>query len=306
MFPTLQTDLGALSGAEIAGGLDWLAATVDPAAGSATLIAQASDDAFTIRLRESIPPLIGHFLSDQSATVTVDGHRVTFALDSMQPASPLVSTLLGSLLQAGRRFDATQSLRELALATHNFHDVWSSFPPPASYDDDGRPLLSWRVYLLPYLGERELYDQFHFNEPWDSPHNSELIAKMPDVFKSNDVTLNLAGKTRFLLPVANETPWHGRVGTMISEIIDGTSNTIMIVEADRDRAVVWTQPVDLTIDWDRPQDGLTATAAGFRAAFCDGSVQRIRGDIDSNALTLLLQHADGKLLDRGYDIHSQN
>lgn len=305
MFPTLPTDLGALSGAEIAGGLDWLAATVDPVTGSATLIAQASDDAFTVRLSESIPPLIGLFLSDQSSTVTIDGNRVTFVLDSMQPASPLVSTLLGSLLQAGRRFDETESLKELAIAMHNFHDVWSSFPPPASYDREGRPLLSWRVYLLPYLDERELYGQFHFDEPWDSPHNSELIAKMPDVFKSNDLTLDLAGKTRFLLPVADETPWHGKVGTTIREITDGTSNTIMIVEADRDRAAVWTQPVDLPIDWERPQDGLTGNPAGFRAAFCDGSVERIRADIDPQVLTVLLTNAAGEVRDSEYDIHPE-
>ena len=165
--------------------------------------------------------------------------------------------------------------------------------------------MSWRVHLLPFLEETELYQQFHLDEPWDSPHNRELIAQMPDVFRSDDISLNLAGKTRFLLPIAEETPWHGPVGAMIREITDGTSNTIMILEADHDRAVVWTEPADLTIDWDQVQDGLAVDGAGFHATFCDGSAHLIRADIDSSILTRLLKHADGEIIGQ-YDIHPQN
>ena len=53
------------------------------------------------------------------------------------------------------------------------------FPAHANYNESGKPLLSWRVHILPYLEAGHLYEQFHLDEPWDSEHNRQLIAKMP-------------------------------------------------------------------------------------------------------------------------------
>ncbi len=300
MFPTLPADWGGLHGSDLADGFAWAAAMVDLSTGSVTLTAEAVNSENAGRLWQSLPLVVAKSFPDVSGKLEVDERRMVYRVDS--PPS-LASALIGSLLQKSR--GNTDSIMKVALAMHTFHDAWTSFPPPASYDESARPLLSWRVFLLPYLGERELYAQFHINEPWDSPHNSELIAKMPDVFKSNDVLLNLAGKTRYLLPIADETPWHGKVGTTISEITDGTTNTIMLVEADRDHAVVWTKPEDLAIDWSDPRKGLVQDDVPFRAALCDGSAHQIRGDIDPKVLTLLLQHADFQSIAPEYDIHPQ-
>jgi RNA polymerase sigma factor (sigma-70 family) len=74
------------------------------------------------------------------------------------------------------------NLKKLALAMHNFSDTYGRMPSPAKTDNKGKALLSWRVELLPYLGEQDLYQQFHRDEPWDSPHNKQLLSKMPAVF----------------------------------------------------------------------------------------------------------------------------
>jgi hypothetical protein len=73
-------------------------------------------------------------------------------------------------------------LKQLALAILNFADRNKRFPAVGSFDASGQPLLSWRVHVLPYLDEAELYKQFRLDEPWDSPHNSQLISKMPEAF----------------------------------------------------------------------------------------------------------------------------
>jgi len=74
------------------------------------------------------------------------------------------------------------NLKQIALAMHNYHDIMGSFPPPAIYSKDGKPLLSWRVALLPYLDQGNLYRQFHLDEPWDSAHNKKLLANRLKVY----------------------------------------------------------------------------------------------------------------------------
>src|SRR5690606_17203669 len=95
------------------------------------------------------------------------------------------------------------------------------------------------------------------------------------------------GHTRYLAPVGDSTIFPSDRGTKIKEIADGTSKTIMIVEAEPDRAVIWTKPDDLEVDLENPKRGLTDGARPFNAARADGSVQTISGDIDSQTLRAL-------------------
>ena len=72
-------------------------------------------------------------------------------------------------------------MRSILVAFHNYNSANAHFPPAAIYGSDGGPKLSWRVAILPYLGEGALFEEFHMNEPWDSPHNKALIGRMPEV-----------------------------------------------------------------------------------------------------------------------------
>src|SRR4051794_35047430 len=74
------------------------------------------------------------------------------------------------------------NLRQIGLAMHNYHDRHGQFPAIAVFDDRGRPLLSWRVTVLPFMGQGPLYQKFRLNEPWDSPHNKALLGEMPMEF----------------------------------------------------------------------------------------------------------------------------
>ncbi|MDR3623427.1 MAG: sigma-70 family RNA polymerase sigma factor [Paludisphaera borealis] len=89
-----------------------------------------------------------------------------------------------------------RNLKEILLASAEHASQEGSFPRPAIYGDGNRPLLSWRVAILPYLGQNELYGQFHLNEAWDSPHNKALINRMPAVFETPAAPAP-KGQTRF-------------------------------------------------------------------------------------------------------------
>src|SRR5437588_6801844 len=84
--------------------------------------------------------------------------------------------------EAARRAQCTNNLKQIGLAMHNYHSSNNCFPPAFTTDRDGKPLLSWRVLLLPYLECSSLYANFHLDEPWDSPHNRPLVNQMPSVF----------------------------------------------------------------------------------------------------------------------------
>jgi hypothetical protein len=166
---------------------------------------------------------------------------------------------------------------------------------------DGTKLLSWRVYLLPFLEQTPLYEQFHLDEPWDSDHNKKLVEKMPQVFASPALPAELAkkGMTSYVGPVGEKTIFEGSEGTSLAKIVDGTSNTLAILEADSEHAVIWTKPDDLVIDWKNPLKGLTGVwksgnSSVLLAAFCDGSVRGISDKIDPAIMKKLLQKDDGE------------
>src|SRR5207302_7296383 len=117
-------------------------------------------------------------------------------------------------------------------------------PPAAIADINGRLLLSWRVAILPYLGQEGLYKQFHLDEPWDGPHNKRLLNFMPLVFRSPGGTNIARGKTCILAPVGDNLAFDLTRGRSFADFSDGLSNTILVVEAAPERAVDWTRPRD--------------------------------------------------------------
>ncbi len=213
-----------------------------------------------------------------------------------------------SAREAARRSQGMNNLKQIGLAMHNYHDVTKAFPPSANVDEDGLPLLSWRVHILPFIEEQRLYEQFHLDEPWDSEHNRKLIAQMPTVYRSPNsvaepgktVYLGNAGKNGiFKLPGEDQrgkSKWPS--GTQMREIRDGTSNTIMAVEAADSAAVIWTKPSDFEPDGDDPLKGLIGLhPGGFLAGLCDGSVRFIDMNIDKKSLQGMLTRDGGEIVD---------
>ena len=159
-----------------------------------------------------------------------------------------IATVFVSLLPQGthctgaRPAAARNNLKQIGLALDNYHHDHGRFPPSVVYSPDGRPLYSWRVLLLPYLEQKDLYDDFDLREAWDSPHNGELLARRPTVYDpvgvATDPTL-----TYSQVFIGEGAAFEGRQGTTLADFPDGPERTLLVVEAAD--PVPWTKPIDL-------------------------------------------------------------
>jgi hypothetical protein len=221
------------------------------------------------------------------------GDRVTMSMGDHQLTAAL-RPVVSEARKASARMQSMNNLKQIVLALHNYHDTYNGFPMQAIYSKDGKPLLSWRVAILPFIEQQELYRQFHLDEPWDSEHNKKLIARMPAVFRSS-AKLAPQHKTTYVGVVGKKTMFPGAETVMFRDVTDGTSLTIFVVDTNDDHGVIWTRPEDLPYDVKDPVKALTGHfPGGFIAAFVDGSVQFIKDTISAKRLRALFTRNGGE------------
>jgi len=256
---------------------------------------ESDKDPTAAAMAKYIQRMVNKLLDKLEITKQDQEVQIAFASDAPQLATIGVATALllpavQAAREAGRRNQSSNQLKQIGLAMHNYHDVHKQFPARAILDKQGKPLLSWRVSILPYLDQKELYDQFHLDEPWDSEHNRKLIDRMPAAYGNP----NFPGATTTLyqVPAGKGAMFGGAEGLKMRNMTDGTSNTIMALEVNPEQAVPWTKPVDLEYNPRQPLEGLgKVRAGGFQALFADGHVTLISNDVDPDQLRALFTYA---------------
>jgi prepilin-type processing-associated H-X9-DG protein len=247
----------------------------------------------------------------------------------------LIGTILGGLawlfvwgavlpgIEQARRENCRAQLKELGVAFHQYNEAHGTFPAPAISDRDGRPLLSWRVALLPHLGQESLYARFHRDEPWNSPNNLALLKEMPAVFGCPSSNASAEYRTSYCVIVGPKgelgsinTAFEPGRGVDIREFTDGTSNTVLVVEAIV--AVPWTKPEELEyvpLMTETTADGGEASstktinskagplprfgsghAEGFNVLMADGGARFIKATILEQTLRAILTRNGGEVL----------
>jgi hypothetical protein len=201
------------------------------------------------------------------------------------------------------------NLRQIDIALHIYADTYGHLPPAATYDSDGKPLLSWRVAILPFLEQQNLYNQFHLDEPWDSPHNIALLQSKPKVYHCPARPVSVNDDLRFTYYQAFVGPRTG-FGTerglrLPQDFPDGPSNTILLVEGRS--AVPWTKPEDIAYDPEGPVPPLGGiftgesrfnlfgrkNPKGFHVALADGTVPFVSVPFDESALREYIDRGNG-------------
>jgi hypothetical protein len=147
------------------------------------------------------------------------------------------------------------------------------------------------------LEHGNLYRQFHLDEPWDSPHNLALAEYMPDVYRDSDDPVN-STTTRIMMMTGPDTPFtNRRRGPNMRQFRDGTSKTILAVQAGEGSAVTWTQPDDLPFDRNQPMAGLQDVdpRVGLLVVTADGAVKPLTG-VDDDSFRAMVTPDGGELV----------
>ena len=183
------------------------------------------------------------------------------------------------------------------------------FPPAYVADESGKPMHSWRVLLLPFLDQPDLYAQYDFAEAWDGPNNRQLWSRIPRIFQFpnfHELPDGNHGITNYLAITGDNTAWPGSSSLDYDNIPDGPGNTILAVE-NLGSNIRWTEPRDLEFDSVdlRPMIG---AANGISSAYnvaaivaLDGTVRSVPNNTDSKLVRALVTPAGGETTKHGQE-----
>lgn len=208
--------------------------------------------------------------------------------------------------------ESKSNLEHIAIAIHNYHDTYK-YLPTNQLSRDKKPLLSWRVQILPFMErkrpltapdlllvpeENVVFKQFRLEEPWDSAHNKKLIDKMPKIYAP--VRGKFDPGMTFYQGFGGTNGWLKPGAKFVGSFPDGLSNTLLVAESGK--PVIWSRPDDLDFN------GKGVPALGglfdgkFHAAMGSGEVERFRKGIEADTLRRLIDPADGKGLPGDYGL----
>lgn len=175
---------------------------------------------------------------------------------------------------AARRSQCKNNLKQIGLALYNYHDQYHAFPPAYTVDAEGKPLHSWRTLILPFIEQKGLYDKIDLTKPWDDPANAIAFKTILEVYRCPSEQ-GPATHTTYLALVTPNSCLRPEESARLSDIKDGTSNTLVVTEVDSEHAVHWMAPTDadealfLAIS---PTSKLVHTG-GVQALLADGTVR---------------------------------
>ena len=205
------------------------------------------------------------------------GFQAAFPLSSTQGG--LLAGLLAPAIQqardAARRTQCANNLKQIGIGMFSHRSARQSFPDAAIQSTDGKPLLSWRVAILPYIGQKPLYDKFKLDEPWDSPTNKALVESIPLVYVCPGGGLQ-KGMTTYRLVSSGKSAYKDgkRVADSVLSSMGGPERVPLVVDAGDQHAVAWTAPDVFAASGEIGSHHL----GGVNMLFADGHVDFSPGD----------------------------
>jgi hypothetical protein len=212
--------------------------------------------------------------------------------------SACAALLYRAVLDGKHDQECLANLKRIGVALHHYHERCGSFPPAYVLNGQGQRWHSWRVLLLPDLGHADLYGQYRFDEPWDGPHNRELLARMPAVYSCPADAQRAEGMTNYFAIVGPQTVWPEHCAIRLNQITDGCSNTISVIESV-DTGIAWLEPRDLNYAdlrkggyHSNPRPSLRHTEQ-MRFLLADGAVRSFARDLNKGIFRSLCTAAEG-------------
>ncbi len=243
---------------------------------------------------KTAPALWSMLLGDEERQLRVSHADASDTIFRFMQDGDLSAAELEKLRQAIRNAKSQtttrNNLKYIGIAFHNYHEKFKKFPGSVNGDRgiSVQPY-SWRVAILPYLNEVDLFNQYRFDQPWDSEANLKLVEKMPTVYRSPYAPADQpVGHTNYQGFATEESALGTEDGHAIHEVLDGTANTLLMIESAN--AVPWTKPEDLT---ETPK---FFPGRSINLLMLDGSVHT-KDNIDEALLKKLITRDGGEVIE---------
>jgi prepilin-type processing-associated H-X9-DG protein len=240
-----------------------------------------------------------------TADFTIPKEITSFAGAYSAVSIGLLLPAVQKVREAAARMSGQNNLKQIGLALHNYHDTYGHFPSAAPATPNGpkdpKKRLSWRVHILPFIEQDNLYKQFKLDEPWDSEANKKAAEAMPRVYMDPRADAP-PGTTFYKVFTGKDAMFElSDRGRRITEITDGTSNTIMVVAGGE--PVHWARPDDVEFDPTKPLPDLGKAFGGrINVLMGDGSVRLLDlNTLKPDTLKALITHNGGEVIDLDRD-----
>lgn len=203
--------------------------------------------------------------------------------------------------ESARRVQCRNNLKQIGLGFNTHYDEDQRFSDLVV--TTGQQSRSWRVDLLPYVGEQDLPDPYVDTAAWNHEVNLPAAKHRVEAYVCPSTPEPRDSRQRWFTAYAGvrgaNSMFQEERGLMIGDIADGSTNTFMIVEACG-RQIVWTEPRD--IDVSRQQFGVNLPGEqprrshgllssyhrdGAHGLMADGSVRFISEDASPELLRAL-------------------
>ena len=211
----------------------------------------------------------------------------------------LVTVAAGKTRSAAMSAQSKNNMKQIGVAIYNYHFTYENLPVGEKDGikfSEGSPLLSWRVHILPFIEQQELYDRFKLDEPWDSEHNIKLLNEMPFVY-ANPAQKGLQNKTVYRVPAGDNSILGGNSVIGLKDILDGTANSAMVLDVGPEMAIEWTKPDSLPIDAANVVSSFGDLNKVITVLLSDGSVLDIPLSMENDKWKLFLDYKDGEALE---------
>lgn len=222
---------------------------------------------------------------------------------------PMLGCCVGLLLpavqaarEAARRMDCSNNIKQIGLALHNYHSAYKTLPPAYTVDASGNRLHSWRSFILPFMEQQALFDQIDFSKPWDDPVNARVASALIPQYQCKSTVLD-PSMTTYVAVVDPAGIMQGSKASRFRDVIDGLSETIMIVEADSGDAVHWMSPQDIDLQM------FTAAGShrdagghvgGAHVLIADGAVIFVTDSMDPNMREAMITRDQGETISSAF------
>ena len=163
----------------------------------------------------------------------------------------LVSLLLPavqSAREAARRMSCQNNLKQIALATHNYHDAYK-YLPPASTNSNLSGSSAFAA-ILPYIEQSSIYTLYDFSKGNSDPVNTQAVSQRikayicPSCFFARKVPIPECDASRapgtYGFSTSSGDPYAESNGAIVNaltpltrfaSVSDGASNTLLVGEA---------------------------------------------------------------------------